>query len=238
MLKIAYCDDSKQDRDRIMISICEIENKWGQQFEIDLFSSGKSLCEKLDEKYYDIILLDILIEDMSGIQIADFIKKNENDVLIIFISNYEDRMRELFDFRTIAFIDKPCKTDDLERALHRASVILNKEKDKFFCYCSNGLSVYIPIKEIIYFESKRNKVVIYTTKGVDSYYNTLLSVWNDLKDFNKFIMPHRSFVVNLKYAHVKFDKIIIKLNNQEINIGRKYSKDTRDRYIRFLDRRW
>lgn len=238
MLKIAYCDDMKKDRESIMISLSQIEDKWGEEFELSSFSSGESLCDDITKNHYDIILLDILMNGIDGIETATRIRTMGEENLIIFISSYDERIKELFDFRTIAFIDKPLETSKLEKALSKAYSILKKDSETFFSYSSRGSSVHIPIKDIIYFESRRNEIIMYTTKGQEVFYNTLLSVWDSVKDLNQFIMPHRSFIFNLNHVSIKSDKIIIRNTEATFNIGEKYREDTRNRHIYFLEKRW
>lgn len=238
MLKIAYCDDMKKDRESIMISLSQIEDKWGEEFELSSFSSGESLCDDITKNHYDIILLDILMNGIDGIETATRIRTMGKENLIIFISSYDERIKELFDFRTIAFIDKPLETSKLEKALSKAYSILKKDSETFFSYSSRGSSVHIPIKDIIYFESRRNEIIMYTTKGQEVFYNTLLSVWDSVKDLNQFIMPHRSFIFNLNHVSIKSDKIIIRNTEATFNIGEKYREDTRNRHIYFLEKRW
>lgn len=238
MLKIAYCDDMKKDRESIMISLSQIEDKWGEEFELSSFSSGESLCDDITKNHYDIILLDILMNGIDGIETATRIRTMGEENLIIFISSYDERIKELFDFRTIAFIDKPLETSKLEKALSKAYSILKKDSETFFSYSSQGSSVHIPIKDIIYFESRRNEIIMYTTKGQEVFYNTLLSVWDSVKDLNQFIMPHRSFIFNLNHVSIKSDKIIIRNTEATFNIGEKYREDTRNRHIYFLEKRW
>lgn len=120
MLKIAYCDDAEADRKRIMCSLSRIEEKWRESFKIVPFSGGEELCEDIAENHYDVILLDILMNGIDGIETANRICSMGVESLIIFISNYDDRIKELFSFRTIAFIDKPVEVDKLEEALQRA----------------------------------------------------------------------------------------------------------------------
>ncbi len=238
MLRIAYCDDMEQDRERIMMSLEQIENKWGEEFELSSFSSGESLCDDITNNHYDVILLDILMNGIDGIETATRIRVMGEESLIIFISSYDERIKELFDFRTIAFIDKPLETSKLEEALLKAYSIIEKEADEFFAYNSRGTTGYIPIKDIVYFESKRNKIIIHTTKGDESYYDTLLSVWHKVQNLNGFIMPHRSFVFNLHHVSIKSDKVIIKKTGETFNIGEKYREDTRNRHMDFIEKRW
>lgn len=237
MLKIAYCDDMEQDRDCIMRALTQIEEKWGEEFEMISFSSGESLCETTQKNHYDVILLDILMNGIDGIETATRIRAMGEENLIIFISSYDKRVKELFDFRTIAFLDKPIDVPMLETALSKAYSIIKKDSDNVFTYNSQGSIQHIPMKDIVYFESRRNEVTIHTTKGSESYYNTLTSVWSILQEFDQFIMPHRSFIFNLNYISIKSDKVYIRKSGESFNVGSKYKDDTHNRYIAFLEKR-
>lgn len=238
MLKIAYCDDMEKDRESIMIFLGQIEAKWDEEFELYSFSSGESLCEDVAKNHYDIILLDILMNGIDGIETATRIRAMGEENLIIFISSYDKRVKELFDFRTIAFLDKPVDISKLEIALSKANLILKNDSEKYFTFNSRGSIQHIPIKDIVYFESKRNEILIYTIKNQERFYSTLLSVWENIKDLDQFIMPHRSFIFNLHYVAIKSDKVIIKRTEEMFNIGEKYRQDTRNRHIKFLEKRF
>lgn len=237
MLKIAYCDDMEQDRDYIMRTLTQIEEKWREEFEVTTFSNGESLCEAAQKNQYDVILLDILMNGMDGIETAARIRAMGEECLIIFISRYDKRVKELFDFRTIAFLDKPIDMPMLETALYKAYSIIKKDKDNVFTYSRQGVIQYIPIKDIVYFESRRNEIIIHTIKGNESYYSTLISVWDSVKKFDQFIMPHRSFIFNLNYISMKSDKVYIRKSGETFNVGSKYKGDTHDRYVAFLEKR-
>lgn len=237
MLKIAYCDDMEQDRDYIMMVLTQIEQKWEEEFEMSTFSSGESLCEAVQKNHYDVVLLDILMNGIDGIETATRIRAMGEESLIIFISSYDKRVKELFDFRTIAFLDKPIDMSMLETALYKAYSIIKKENDNVFTYRRQGSVQYIPIKDIVYFESRRNEITIHTIKGNESYYSTLVSVWDTVKKFDHFIMPHRSFIFNLNYISIKSDKIYIRESGETFNVGSKYKGDTHDRYVAFLEKR-
>ncbi|MFI3201436.1 MAG: LytTR family DNA-binding domain-containing protein [Eubacteriales bacterium] len=238
MLRIAYCDDNEKDRDCIMVSLGKIEDKWGIEFDLTPFSSGESLCENIVKKHYDIILLDILMAGIDGIETATRIRSMGEENLIIFISSYDQRIKELFDFRTIAFIDKPFSTDKLEEALSKGYAILKKDEENIFTYPRNSSKGHVPLNDIVYFETKRNEIIISTTKGNESYYDTLQSVWEKVRHLNQFIMPHRSYVFNLQHVTIKSSKVIVKNTDETVNIGAKYREDTRNRHIEFLEKRW
>lgn len=201
------------------------------------FSSGESLCEATQKNHYDVILLDILMNGIDGIETATRIRAMGEENLIIFISRYDKRIKELFDFRTIAFLDKPIDVTMLETALSKAYSIIKNDSGHVFTYNSQGSIQYISMKDIIYFESRRNEIIIHTRKGSESYYNTLKSIWSTLQEFDQFVMPHRSFIFNLNYISIKSDKVYIRKSGASFNVGNKYKDDTHSRYIAFLEKR-
>ncbi|WP_409967800.1 LytTR family DNA-binding domain-containing protein [Bengtsoniella intestinalis] len=237
MLKIAYCDDMKKDRDSIMISLGQIEDKWGEEFEITSFSSGESLCDSIAKNHYDIILLDILMNGINGIETATRIRAMGEESLIIFISSYDERVKELFKLGTIGFLDKPLQTGQLEEALLHASSILKKDESVYFTFNKNGSTQHISIKDIIYFENYKNEVILHTLKEDMRFYDSMKSVWEKLQSSDRFIMPHRAFIFNLGYVSIWIDKVTLKTTGVTYNIGNKYSGDTQIRHMKFLEKR-
>lgn len=238
MLRIAFCDDMERDRANIMNKLTQIEEKWGEKFIITSFASGEDLCKGIMENHYDVILLDIIMEGIDGIETATRIRTMGEESLIIFISSFDERIRELFDFRTIAFIDKPVDAKMLEIALEKAYEIIKKNNEVFFSFNKNGSVQYLPVNDIIYFESKRNKISIYTNKETETFYGTLSGVWEQIEAMNQFVMTHRSFIFNLKYITVKSEKIIIKDTGEEFSIGEKHKADTQERYKNYIEKWW
>lgn len=238
MLKVAYCDDFKQDRENIAIALTQIEEKWQEKIEADSFSNGEDLCKQLVRNHYHVILLDVRMDGMDGIETARRIRNQGDDSLIIFISNDDDRIRELFDYGTIAFLDKPIDIVALEKALHKSYDVLCKERERYFSYIEKGSVQYVPMKDILYFESKRNKIWIHTVKGEECFYDTLSSVWEKMALNPFFIMPHRSYIFNLKHVKIQSKKVIVKESNEVFNIGKKYLDLTQKRYSNYIEMRW
>ena len=238
MLKIAYCDDIKDERDKIMSALSFIEEKWKEEFDITSFPSGEDLCDALETQDFQVILLDILMNGMDGIDTATKIRAMGKESLIIFISSYDKRIKELFAFQTIAFIDKPIDKSQLESALLKACEIIQKDKERIFTYKKQGKLQCIPIQDIIYFESQRNNIILYSTKFEEIYYDTLSSTWSKLQNADCFIMPSKSYIFNLKYVSVKSDVVIIKGRPQTYSIGAKYKTDTEQRYMKYIEKRY
>ncbi len=238
MLRIAHCDDMKHDREATTTALTQIEVKWKEKFEDCSFDSGEKLCEAMKDNHYDIILLDIQMNGIDGIETARRIRDLGEDTIIIFISSYDDRIKELFKFKTTAFLDKPVDICKLEEALIDAYNIIKQDSDLFFSYTKDGSKLYLSYREIIYFEVKKNTILIHTKKGKESYYSTLASVWEEVEHTGQFILSHKSYIFNLRYITIKSDKVTIKETGENFNIGRKFKEDSQKRYLNFMEKRW
>lgn len=236
MLKIAICDDEEKYINDSILALNQIEKNIDEDFYIKSFTGGQSLCDALKSEYFDIILLDIVMKDMSGIEAYKTIQELGKKPLIIYVSNYDDNLKQLFGARIIAFMDKPIDKNELQKNILKAIETIKDDSDNFFHYSKNGSSLYLPYNNIMYFESKRNKVLIHTEKYVEEFNGTISSVWETLKQTGKFVRPHRSYIFNLKYINIKSDTITLIHNKFTYNIGIKYRKDTLIKYAKFVER--
>ncbi len=237
MLKIALCDDVQDDREKVLYALTHIEEKLEEKFEIYTFSSGEKLCEDLNANNYDIILLDILMDGIDGIETARMIRNSGSESFIIFISSYDERLRELFGFNTIAFLDKPVCGLELEDAIRKCLDLLSKNEENLFTYKKNGSIMYMPMKEIVYFEAALNHVIIHTTKDEIEVTELFKNIWSKISKQKNFIKTSRSFIFNLKYISLKSNAVILKTDKSEFNVGRTYKKECLERYYKYLDER-
>ena len=237
VLKIAYCDDEERDRDRITYALTHIEEKWKETFQIFPFASGESICDALEVNSYDIILLDILMTGIDGIQTAKNIRNLGDDSKIIFISSCDDKLRDLFRVGTIAFLDKPFNIEDLEQALKEAITMIKKDESNMFTYKIGKDTCFIPLNDIKYFESNKHEIHIHTNKTIITYYGTLKMVLEQIGDNIAFVAAHKSYIINFKYTEIVKSSIKIKGSDATIPISRGMREDILDKYICYMKRR-
>ncbi len=238
MLRIAICDDEVEMRDTVEKYLYHIEEKWNQEFEIKQFSSGESLCENLENNRYDVILLDILMgSGIDGVDTAKKICEMNVKSYVIFISSFDKRVKELFGVRALAFLDKPLEIEQLEINLKKVYDFLEKESDNVFVYTFNKVQSFVYLADIIFIESKRQKIEIHTTKEVVIVNETMKDIWNKLQTKDYFLMLNRSCIVSLKYAKmINPSTFYIHNDNMEVTVGRTMKDDVKQRYIKFIRR--
>lgn len=107
-LKIAICDDNSLQTSIIESLVEEIASSKFVKVDVSVFYDGIAFKEYYEvHNSFDIIYLDIEMDKMDGIKTAQYIREINPDVIIIFISGYENYFLQLFEVEPFRFIKKP-----------------------------------------------------------------------------------------------------------------------------------
>lgn len=221
-LKIAICDDEQNMCNIIEELVLSAAKEISLTVDTEVFYSGSSLCRWLESgNHFNLILLDIEMNGMNGIDVSDRLRNNLGDIdtEIIYVTCTTQYDRKLFDYHPLAFIPKPPKKEQIKRVL---SLALRKRcfREPYFSFSYNRETQTIPYRKILYFESDNRKINIVTDTAVYSYYGNLSDIAGALPAF--FCQVHRSYVVNL-HQIIRYDsKAITMKNNNKISIGKSY----------------
>lgn len=214
MLKIAICDDDYIYIEQIKALVTDIFTNAAVLFSITSFSSGEKLYQDLQNGItYDIALLDIKMDRMSGIDVGDKLRKHfqNNKTILIYISSYDNRAKEVFQFNTHRFLSKPIEYHLFEEALLSANQIWKEHQSLNFSFRDTKLgNVKVPLKDILYIEnnSRNHHVDVTTTDHTYILYDVKLSdIHKNLSSFD-FILIHHSTLVNFDHIRsLSYDKV-------------------------------
>lgn len=207
--KIAICDDIEKDRDYIS----SLVQGWAERerliVQIQTFPSAEAfLFHYEDEKDFDILLLDIEMEKLNGVELAKRIRVENKEVQIVFISGYNDYISDGYDVEALHYILKPVHLDKLFEVLNRACEKVKKNEQALLLELSDG-TVRIPLYTIRYIEVRSNYVTIHAEEDI-SIKSTLSAMEQKLDD--GFFRIGRSYIVNMKYIQ-KITKSEVLLSN-------------------------
>ncbi len=231
MIKIAICDD---DRSALQQTVKYIEEYEKVRFHIDEFHSGKELLRS--EEHYDIILLDIDMPEMNGLEAAKLLRQKDKNVKLIYITNYSDYTVFAFAVHAFAYLLKPLNRQELYHQLEDALDYMTPSTAQLLeFYTEEGL-LRIPSEEIRYLEYLDRRVILHSTKGVHSMKCKITELARTLAPYD-FIMPHKSFIVNL-YAVKNIRGYDILLTDQSrIPLSQKKSLEFRKALNYYLSER-
>jgi len=236
MIRIGICDDELFMTTDIEKRLLDISEKIGIQLETEVFFDGTTLLRAVKEGLqFDILYLDIEMKIMDGINTAKEVRVIDSTVLIIYISGYENYLRELFQVDTFQFLDKPINDIKFEETFLRAyRKIVNS--NELFQYSFNKIICKVRIKDIYYFESHGRTITIVGDKN-EKFNGKLNDVEKQLMVSKiDFLRIHQSYLINsLFIKKMGFSSVMLE-NGQELNISEDRQKAIRTKYCAMLER--
>ncbi len=231
MFKIAVCDDESYYRKYIEESIVTYMKELSIEHEISVFESGEQLMELTGKmEYYDIIFLDINMEKIDGIEVAQYIRRFFSKVEIVFVTAYVSYALEGYKVNAIRYLLKGNKNfiDSLKEAIDAImSKYINKKRLTFSFVEGN---CEIALDNLIYIESKLHKLEFYLMEQQLTMYAKLNSIEESLKIYN-FIRIHQSYIVNLKYIETISNYKARLITGKELSVPKSKYKDVKDAFI-------
>ncbi len=231
-LKIAVCDDNKVDQDYIIKLLYEYANENGVILEIQTFISAEQfLFQYADEKDYQIIVLDIEMEQMNGVELAKKLREDNKEIQIFFVTGFSDYISEGYEVDALHYLMKPVSKEKLFRVMEKAVSNLKKE-EKVLLVQGNGELLKVLTKKIFYVEVFSHSCSIHTTDGVIETKMTISDL--EKKLFDGFIRVHRSYLVNLERIKKIAKAEIFMENGNRVPLSRRRYKDVNIAFIRYF----
>jgi len=235
MLTIAVCDDEVLFRMNLVNKLKRVCENKECYIAVDEFCSGEEFLSA--KTYYDVVFLDVKMDQLSGIDTAKKIREENKNSKIIFITAYEEYVYEAFEVSAFQYIRKPVLEGKLSETIERILKEMENEKlaDHYFLLTKGVQTLKICESDILFFEVQNRVVKIHMDKEEIEYYGSLEKVEAQLSS-ETFFRCHRSYIVNLK--HVKsYNRIEIQMENGEkiLLSGRKYEAFSKA-FLGFLKR--
>lgn len=236
--RVALCDDQQLYREQLHMLLTKYQQENDCTFEIYSYSSGEELLQNTNIVFH-IILLDIEMEKISGIEVARRIRSKDDYTQIIFVTSHDSYAFNAYELDAIGYLLKPISYEVFKKQLTKAIITIEYFNDKLL-----SAMKYIDIKikneviklntnHIIYIEKRRNTIIIYTSSTSYTIYDTLSNLYSRL-DSQKFIYIHQGYIVNYaKILNVEGSYIVME-GNIQLPISRKYYKSTKERFMNDL----
>lgn len=239
-MQFVICDDSEEnllELERMLLQYCG--HLPGLSFKTEKFTDAARLLHKIQsQKPADIYILDIVMSDISGIDLGREIRKKSEQSVIIYITASDRFALDAYDIFAIRYLLKPVEKKRFFEALDYAlSHIGNKKEPIFSVKTKNGLES-VPYRKIEYIENSARKLDIHLTDGdrITSIYirKSFEEEIKELLDNGDFVCVHKSFLVNLNYVRKLNQNNIIMTSGISIPVSRKSAYQVKKNYLLFI----
>ncbi len=202
-MKVLIVDDEPLARQRLQQLLMEIP----QVSDIITANNGLEAIEAVQQEKPDILLMDIRMPGMDGLEAAQHIGKLDQTPAIIFTTAYDEYALEAFKVHAIDYLLKPVRKEKLKDSLEHASQLNQaqlaavkeptKGRKNITAKISGNIKL-IPIDEILYFQAEQKYVTVKYLSGETIIEDTLKDLQNEFAD--QFIRIHRNALIAKKYV--------------------------------------
>lgn len=240
MLKIAVCDDEPAIIEQIEGYVSAACTKIPIPYSTKCFLSGEELMEQLQGGcFFDIIYLDISMKGISGIDVGKQLRERfcNNKTLLIFISSFEEKAKELFECNTYRFLIKPIEQVKFVEYFTSACQYLGvKEQKRLEFKEIKGEKEAVLFDDIVYLECSGRMILLVTFKRRYYFYGRMKEIVVFFKN-DDFIRIHNSILVNYDYiSMIRYDSVLLK-NGETKDISGPKRKSVREVYAMIRRRR-
>lgn len=198
MLRIAVCDDEISMAEGNKAILETALKELGVAAEITTYTDSTNLLYDISEDnfHYDLLLSDIEMPEISGMELAEKIKPFLPEIRIIFITSHIEYAIDAFELSIFRYVPKADIEKRLSAAIKDAVSLINLEADKSYTIQAKGRFEKIPLKDILFIERDGKNAAINTSDGVSKVRKSLQAVFDELAS-EEFIFIDRGYIVNL-----------------------------------------
>jgi two-component system, LytTR family, response regulator AlgR len=197
-LRIVIADDEANARRRLFDLLDELEDGFPHKV-IAECETGVAVLD-VAARGADVVLMDINMPEMDGIEAARHLLKMENAPRVIFVTAYDQHALAAFEVQAIDYLMKPVRRDRLLAALERAKPLTAMQMEamprgarRYFSVSERGRLVLVPIDDVIFLRAEQKYITIVTEKKEHLIEDSLTRIEDEFA--GRFLRIHRNCLV-------------------------------------------
>jgi DNA-binding LytR/AlgR family response regulator len=233
MIRIAICDDCEIDAVAAKKVIRKTLNEIHVNAEIEYCNQAADIENKLlkHREELDVLILDIDMPKVSGLELAEKLRNENQSLIIIFLSAHEEFVFKAFEFQPFRYIRKIYLENEMPVAIRSAIKVVEANKDEQVILRTDDGEMKFMISEIMYYETEKRKICIHLKNGNHLLVNKTMTEMQKIIEKENFIMIHRSCVVNVKYVVNMQNSILTLKNKEQLLVSRRKFKDIKQQIL-------
>ena len=230
-MKVAIVDDELEMR-QIMTDYVK---RFGEEAGIDLetvtFESGEQFLKDY-KMIYDIIIFDIDMPGINGIDTARKLRETDSNVTIIFVTNIAQYAINGYEVDAVDYILKPVSYYDFSMKFHRTVAKAAQKKEHIIKVETAEGTRKLRLPALVYVEVLSHYLYFHTTKRDYRSRGNISDVEKELEKYN-FVRIHRSYIVNLRYVNKVLSKEVT-VGDKVLPVSRNYKEKLKEKYLKYI----
>ena len=231
-LKIAVCDDESADRQQATGLTREIMAAEGLPCDLSAYESGGVLLNAIQSgAQFHILLLDVMMDGLDGMELAAALRELGDSTAIIFISTNREMALRGYEVSAARYLAKPLREEQLREALlycHKTFC----EKKEILLPTAKG-QCRIPLSDILYAEAMERVTKLALTDRAEEL-GIKFSDLTPLLPERQFAFCHRSYLVNLEHIAYIRNRELELTTGEALPVSRYRLEDLQKRFVGYL----
>jgi Response regulator of the LytR/AlgR family len=205
MIQCLICDDEPSVTDALSTLIEEYIHLNQTQICCQVYNNPGIAADAIKHEHFHLYLLDIVMPDMTGIALAEAIRKMDSNGLIVFLTSSPEYHAEAFALEALQYLEKPVNKSAFFRVLDRSLAYINQQR------CSTPVTVQtrtgihiLATEKIIFVESNRHVLTFYLEDGLpmESLSGSLsLEKLSGILTSSHFYAPYKGYIINFDHVN-------------------------------------
>lgn len=235
-MKIAICDDEIQ----FINELEQLLTQWADQHRIDVtlyhFTNGDDLIQAHQTYCMDLIILDIIMPLLNGMDTARELRQDYQTVPIIFLTSSREYAVDSYEVKAFHYLMKPIESEHLFRVLDDFLSSTHSSPESFTAQTGTGFC-RITLEDIEYLEAQNKRVLVSLSNDTILEIRELFSKCEEIFSLEKgFFKCHRSYIVNLNRVEQFTKTQISTRNGTNIPISRNNYAAFKEAYFSYMFR--
>lgn len=235
MIKVAFCDDDISVLDELKELLDQYRTKRKREIAYTSFCSSLELLANIEKGIrYDILFLDVILPNENGIKIAKEVRQYDSVVKIIFLTSSSEFAVQSYTVGAYFYQMKPIWKESFFNLMDSAISECQKEQQySLILRCKNGIT-RINLDRLEYCEVIGRTLLFHMESGkVLEGTGSMDELHGQLSQYENFVRPHRSFLINMEYIQKISYKAITMESLEEIPIPHGKCSEIKTIYLEY-----
>ncbi len=233
MFRIGICEDEKAQREYIAKLLEAWQGMSGGKASVDTYASAEQFLFEAEGKApYNLLLLDIQMGQMNGVELARKVRETDKQVTIVFLTGIKDYAIEGYEVGAVRYLLKPVKETELFALLDQISETAKAQEEDYFFFQTAGVTHRVPFSELLYAEADGHYVCLRTTDKEWKWKENISSLSEALEKKGFFLLRRGLYVNLAKVEQIKKTECVLE-NGEVLPVSKARYQALNEAFIAF-----